>query len=255
MDIDSHSWVLWVGVIAAALHVIEEYSEGWVTWANFEIGPRLGVTFTEGEFFVTNAALIFSALAGAAIGWWAPAVSLAVPALFVINAVFFHMLPSARGDRLIPGTLSAVFVYLPVSVWMFWAASEDGRLDFGTFIGAFVIGAALMAYPLLILVLKSKIGWNEATVAAATAERNAEARRKEDLAEMRAAQELRAATPPIEEPADTPTEDQPPAELEEELEDQLDETPDEPETETQPGDETDEGDEPGEDETAILPRG
>lgn len=211
---DSHTWVLWVGVIAVALHVIEEYSEGWVTWANFEIGPRLGVTFTEGDFFVTNTALIFIALAGAAIGWWAPAVSLAIPALFVINAVFFHMVPSARGDRLTPGTLSAVFIYLPVSVWMFWAASEDGHLDFGTLVGAFVIGAAIMAYPLVVLVLKTKIGWTEATVAAATTEREEETKRKA-------------------EPAET----------------QVDESP----VEESPTDDSD--DQPGEDETAVLPRG
>jgi hypothetical protein len=198
MDIDSHSWVLWVGVIAVALHVLEEYSEGWVTWANFEIGPRLGATFTEGDFFVTNVALIFIALAGAAIGWWAPAVSLAVPALFVINAVFFHMLPSARGDRLTPGTLSAVFIYLPVATWMFWAASEDGRLDFGTFVGAFIIGAALMAYPLVVLVLKTRIGWTEETVSAAAAERDAAETRRQAMVERRAAEELAAATPPAE---------------------------------------------------------
>ena len=166
MDIDSHSWVLWVGVIAAALHVIEEYSEGWVTWANFELGPRFGVTITEKDFFLGSRGLIFIALAGAAIGWWAPAISLAVPAFFVLNAIFSHMIPSARGDRLTPGTLSAVFIYLPVAAWMFWAASEDGQLPFGTFVGAFIIGAAIMAFPLVALILKDRIGWDEETVAA-----------------------------------------------------------------------------------------
>ncbi|MGK2933145.1 MAG: hypothetical protein ACSLFD_10340, partial [Solirubrobacterales bacterium] len=86
MEIDSHSWVLWVGVIAVALHVIEEYSEGWVTWANFEVGPRFGITVTEKDFFLGSLGLIFIALAGAAIGWWAPVISLAIPALFVLNA-------------------------------------------------------------------------------------------------------------------------------------------------------------------------
>ena len=55
------------------------------------------------------------ALAGAAIGWWAPAVSLAIPAFFVLNAVFVHMMPSARDERLTQGTISAVVIYLPVS--------------------------------------------------------------------------------------------------------------------------------------------
>jgi hypothetical protein len=158
---DTNSWVLWVGVIAAGLHVIEEYAEGWLNWANQEIGPRLGVTITPGDFFITNAALIFFALAGAAIGWWAPAVSLAVPALFIINAVFFHMVPSLTGERLTPGTLSAVFIYLPVAAWMYWAAAEDGVLGFGTVVLSLVLGAAFMAYPIAMLVLGSKIGWKD----------------------------------------------------------------------------------------------
>ena len=168
MEIDTHSWVLWVGVIAAALHVMEEHAEGWTAWANETLGPRFGVTFTETNFFLTNTALIFIALAGAAIGWWAPALSLAVPALFVINAVFFHMVPSARDERLTPGTLSAVFIYLPVAAWMFWAAGTDGHLGFGTVFLAFLIGAAIMAYPLLVLVLEQRIGWEAQTAAAAT---------------------------------------------------------------------------------------
>ena len=169
MEFESHSWVLWVGLIAAGLHVLEEYAEGWVAWANIELGPRLGIEFDDRIFFLTNAVLLSSALAGAAIGWWAPAVSLAVPALFVINAVFFHMLPSARSEKLTPGTLSAVAIYLPVAAWMFWAAGEDGVLDLGTVLLAFLLGAALMAYPIAVLLLRSRLGWTEADARPAAA--------------------------------------------------------------------------------------
>lgn len=158
---DTHSWVLWLGIIAVGLHVMEEYAEGWLVWANRQVGPRFGVTFSQADFFFAAFLLVFYALAGAAIGWWAPAVSLAVPALFIVNAVFLHMLPSVRGDRMTPGTLSAVFIYLPVAAWMFWAAAEDGVLDFGTIVLAFVLGTALMYYPLAVAVLARKIGWQE----------------------------------------------------------------------------------------------
>lgn len=158
---DTHSWVLWVGIVAIGLHVMEEYAEGWLAWANEQVGPRFGVTFTQADFFFTAFLLVFYALAGAAIGWWAPAVSLAIPALFIVNAVFLHMLPSLRSDRLTPGTLSAVFIYLPVAAWMFWAAAEDGVLNFGTVVLAFILGTALMYYPLAVAVLAKKIGWQE----------------------------------------------------------------------------------------------
>lgn len=160
---DSHSWVLWVGVIAVVLHVTEEYSFGWVAWANEKVAPRFGVTIRETDFMLGSVGMLFIAMAGAAIGWWAPAVSLAVPALFVLNAIFFHMLPSARDERLTPGTLSAVFIYLPVAAWMFWAAGTDDRLNFGTFVLAFVLGAVIMAYPLAMLVLRDRLGWEAQT--------------------------------------------------------------------------------------------
>jgi hypothetical protein len=158
---DSHSWVLWVGIVAIGLHVMEEYAQGWLAWANQQVGPRFGIRFTETDFFFTAFLLIFYALAGAAIGWWAPAVSLAIPALFVVNAIFLHMLPSLRADRLTPGTLTAVVIYLPVAAWMFWAAAEDDVLSVGTVLLAFVLGTALMYYPLAVAVLAKKTGWQE----------------------------------------------------------------------------------------------
>ena len=158
---DTHSWVLWVGIVAIGLHVMEEYAEGWLVWANRQVGPRFGIGFTQADFFFTAFLLIFYALAGAAIGWWAPAVSLAIPALFVVNAVFLHMIPSLRSDRLTPGTLSAVFIYLPTAAWMFWAAAEDDVLSLGTVVLAFLLGTALMYYPLAVAVLAKKVGWQE----------------------------------------------------------------------------------------------
>ena len=162
---DTHSWVLWVGVIAAGLHVFEEYAEGWVRWVNEDMGARFGIHVTETEFFLISALLVFSALAAAAIGWWAPALSLAIPALFIINAVFFHMLPTARGGRLTPGTLSAVFIYLPVAAWMYAAAADDDVLSFGTVVLSFILGAVLMAYPLAVIFARERIGWGAESAA------------------------------------------------------------------------------------------
>ena len=65
---DTHSWVLWIGIVAIGLHVMEEYAEGWLVWANEQVGPRFGITFTQADFFFTAFLLIFYALAGAAIG-------------------------------------------------------------------------------------------------------------------------------------------------------------------------------------------
>ncbi|MBK5111650.1 MAG: hypothetical protein JJE10_09905, partial [Thermoleophilia bacterium] len=49
---DAHSWVLWVGIVAALLHVFEEYVEGWVAWVNRDAGARLGIEVTDADFFL-----------------------------------------------------------------------------------------------------------------------------------------------------------------------------------------------------------
>jgi hypothetical protein len=193
---DSHSWVLWVGIVAIGLHVMEEYAQGWLAWANQQVGPRFGIRFTETDYFFTAFLLIFYALASAAIGWWAPAVSLAIPALFVVNAIFLHMLPSLRADRLTPGTLTAVVIYLPVAAWMFWAAAEDDVLSIGTVLVAFVLGTALMYYPLAVAVLAKKTGWQEE--GGATADAGSVAR---DRSQGKAGAELVGEPTPEDEPA------------------------------------------------------
>jgi hypothetical protein len=44
---------------------------------------------------------------------------------------------------------------------MFWAAGEDGVLSFGTVVLAFILGTALMYYPLAVAILAKKTGWQE----------------------------------------------------------------------------------------------
>ncbi|MEX0621241.1 MAG: HXXEE domain-containing protein [Solirubrobacterales bacterium] len=204
---DTHSWVLWIGIVAIGLHVMEEYAEGWLVWANEQVGPRFGITFTQADFFFTAFLLIFYALAGAAIGWWAPAVSLAIPALFIVNAVFLHMLPSLRSDRLTPGTLTAVFIYLPVAAWMFWAAAEDGVLNLGTVVLAFILGTALMYYPLAVAILAKRTGWQESQTSSGEANPAAAAPLKTPAVEK---PEIEIEGEPVEPPTEIldPTDDQ-----------------------------------------------
>ena len=180
---DSQSWILWVGVIAVALHAFEQYIFGWVNWANHELGPRFGASFRESDFLIANLGLIFIALAGAAIGWWAPAISLALAGFFIITAVFGHMIPSARAERLTPGTITAVFIYLPVGAAMYWAAGDDKVLTFGAFLLSLIFGAFLIAFPLLILNLKDRLGWDEQYVADLESDRQ----RREEAAATAAA--------------------------------------------------------------------
>lgn len=158
----SHEWVIWVLLAAAGLHVAEERTLGWQGWATQVLGPRFGARPSWDDFWATNASLIVLGVAAAAVGWRAPAFALAFPALALVNAVFFHVVPSLQARRPNPGLFTAVLLYLPIGVWCYVAAGQDDVLGAATLAGSLVIGAALMGAAVGNLVLKAKLGYADA---------------------------------------------------------------------------------------------
>jgi hypothetical protein len=142
---------LWVATAAYGLHILEEFMLDWKTWANKVL--ELPVDWP--MFYVTNAAAVVVGIVAAVIGWRLPALALAFPALMVINAVFFHILPFVATRKFSPGVISAVVLFLPIGTWLFCGAHEDGVLTTTRAIIAVVLGAGLMAYPVILLKLKS----------------------------------------------------------------------------------------------------
>jgi hypothetical protein len=157
----SHDWVLWILVAASALHVVEERGLGWQGWAAREIAPRIGVTPTWLDFWATNGLLIVFGISAAAVGWRAPAYALAFPALCLINAVFFHLLPSAAARRPNPGLFSALALYLPIGVWVYAAAADDGVLSAGTLLLSAALGALAMASAIVLLMLQPRFRYSD----------------------------------------------------------------------------------------------
>lgn len=146
-----HDWILWVITLATALHVVEEQASGGQGRAARVIGTRIGVIPSWADFWATNAGLIVVGIACSSAGWRAPGFALALPALCLINAVGFHLLPSLRARYPNPGLFSALALYVPLSIWAYEAAGRDGVLDAGSFAVSVFLGAALMAAAILVL--------------------------------------------------------------------------------------------------------
>jgi hypothetical protein len=149
---DLSHW-LWLCLAAYAIHMLEEFVLNWRDWARAVIG--LPVDWP--DFYVTNGIVVVLGLAMANLASVAPAFALAFPALMVINAVFFHVLPVilCRG-RYSPGVFTAMVLFLPIAWLTFRASLASGVADAGTVGIAFVLGALLMAMPVLLLRLKSR---------------------------------------------------------------------------------------------------
>ena len=162
-----HQWVLWVLFAATALHVVEEHALGWQGWASETFGRVLGVKPTWTDFWATNAALLAFGIAAAMVGWKAPGFSLALAALCLINAVGFHVLPTVRERTPNPGFFTAVLLYIPIGIWAYAAAASDDRLSFGAFVLSLLIGAAVMAAAVAMLVLGQRFGFADDETAGA----------------------------------------------------------------------------------------
>ena len=117
----------------------EEYFTGWQAWAT----QTLGIVMPTPRFLFANAVLVIAALVLARVGWRRPALSLIIPSATLVNAVFFHILPTLVQRRVSPGVYTAALLYLPFSSWALVGAARDGvpRAAIAT---AFVAGTLMM---------------------------------------------------------------------------------------------------------------
>jgi hypothetical protein len=142
----------WLSMAAYAIHILEEFTLDWRNWARSVI--KLPVEWS--DFYVTNAAVVALGIAQASLAPTLVVAPLIYASLMAINAIFFHILPflATRG-RFSPGLFTAVVLFPPLS-WSVWRrAMEEGNVDLGIALLSVVGGAALMAYPVVMLRLKS----------------------------------------------------------------------------------------------------
>lgn len=86
-----------------------------------------------------------------------PGIALAFPAVMLINAIFFHVLPTLRTHgRFSPGLFTAVVLFYPIGVACYSRAVADGALGASSLIGSLVVAGLLMASPIVLLKIKDR---------------------------------------------------------------------------------------------------
>lgn len=147
----NHGYVLWIATFAYALHIAEEYTFDWKGWATNVL--KLPVNWA--HFAVVNGVVIVLGISCSSVAWSLPAYALSLPALMLINATFFHVLPflTTKG-RFSPGLATAVLLFYPISIWAYYGAYLDGVLSAFTLILSFIVGSVLMASPIIMLKLR-----------------------------------------------------------------------------------------------------
>lgn len=147
----NHAYILWIATFAYALHVVEEYTFDWKGWAVNVI--KLPVTWV--HFAIVNGVVVVLGISCSSVAWASPVYALILPALMLINATFFHVLPflTTKG-RFSPGLGTAVLLFYPISTWTYYGAHLDGVLSTSTLVLSFILGAVLMASPIVMLKLR-----------------------------------------------------------------------------------------------------
>lgn len=143
----------WLALAAYAVHILEEYTFDWRSWARTIIG--LPVEWS--DFYVTNAVVIVLGIVQGELASTLVFAPLSFASLMLVNATFFHVLPFVRtGGRFSPGLVTAVALFYPVGLSVFRCAWSEGHLEPGVTFAALLVGAALMAFPIIMLNLRSK---------------------------------------------------------------------------------------------------
>ncbi|MBN1531857.1 MAG: HXXEE domain-containing protein [Spirochaetes bacterium] len=137
------NWIFRIAVAVSVVHVLEEYRFHWVAFAN-----RYVPGITPGQFAAVNIVFIAYTVAGAMAGTGCPVFSMSVPALLFINS-FFHIVPSLMKRGYTPGLISAILLYIPLSVYAFVRALDEGLLSPAGAVASFALGILCMAMPVL----------------------------------------------------------------------------------------------------------
>ncbi|GAB4065384.1 HXXEE domain-containing protein [Ancylobacter sonchi] len=138
----------WLSMLAYSVHILEEYELDWRNWAREVI--KLPVEWR--DFYVTNGVVVAVGIGQAMVAERLPLIPLVYASLMAINAIFFHVLPMlfTRG-RFSPGAITAVVLFLPCSMAVWRQAVADGSVDAPTALLAILGGAVLMAFPVVLL--------------------------------------------------------------------------------------------------------
>jgi hypothetical protein len=142
----------WLGMAAYAAHILEEYILDWRNWAR----NVLGLPAEWNDFYVTNGVVVALGIAQPMLAPTLPLAVLSYAGLEFINGLFMHVVPFIRTKgRFSPGLISAVFFFIPLSVATFWIAWSSGVASIGEIGLGLVIGALILAYPIVMLIVKS----------------------------------------------------------------------------------------------------
>jgi hypothetical protein len=157
-------WIWWAPFIAVVLHIAEEfiYPGGFADWDR-SYRPSIRKSITPRLHIIINAALL---LACVQIGLLARtrdsevqtvglAMWLTISALLFSNAVF-HVIGTIRSKTRSPGVVTAVTLYLPLTILGYWYFVYNGKVSLVVAIAAVILGGSYHLWADLLHIIRAK---------------------------------------------------------------------------------------------------
>jgi hypothetical protein len=138
--------------IISLIHIFEEYFTGWVDYAR-QYAKNLKAI----EFIIVNI-IFFAAVVVSTVLILEDSItiySISIIFLIFINSLI-HIIPSIVLRKYVPGLFSALFGYLPLSIYIILYHFISKEITSTGLILSFVFGLALMSLPVLYQVIFNK---------------------------------------------------------------------------------------------------
>jgi hypothetical protein len=142
----------WLGMVAYAFHILEEYMLNWRDWARNEL--KLPVQWN--DFYVTNGIAVALGISQAMLAAEVPLAALGFAGLMLINGILMHIVPFVRTGRYSPGVFTAVVMFLPLGTATFWTALSTNLVSPAVAVLGLALGGLTLAFPIVMLNIKTK---------------------------------------------------------------------------------------------------
>lgn len=142
------SWISWAIVIASIIHIFDEYFGGWLIWVQ-----KYAKGVTKNQFVFVNSLFVILCVC-ASIGN-SLIFKLSIASLIFMNALI-HIIPTVVFKHYSPGIISAVILYIPISIYAYYSAIISNEVDAKRTVLSIIIGIILMSVPIIAQIIRIK---------------------------------------------------------------------------------------------------
>ena len=140
--------IFWVFVVAACIHVIEEfiYPGGFLDTIK-RFSPRVEPFATVRFAVLINGLFLVLCLVGAIVARQNLVFSLSIAGLLLVNTLT-HFGGTIRMRRYVPGVATSVLLYLPLSLYAYYSFGAAKQITLAEGVATIIIGALYQAIPM-----------------------------------------------------------------------------------------------------------